>query len=49
MSDVYNDVALPYPDCKVVEMLASNGRTVFLFNQQQQDLQCDGHDYLDIE
>ena len=49
VSDVYNDVALPYPDCKVVEMLASNGRTVFLFNQQQQDLQCDGHDYLDIE
>jgi hypothetical protein len=47
VSDVYDNVEFPYPDCKVAGE-ASNGRTVFLHNQQQ-DMRCDGHDYLHIE
>ncbi len=48
MSDVDDDVELPYPDCKVAEKLAMGG-PVFLYNQQQ-DLQCNGHGYyLNIE
>ena len=50
VSDVYNDdVELPYTDCKANGGEDSNGRTLFLLYNQQQDLRCDGNDYLHIE
>ena len=50
LSDVYNDnVELPYPNCKASGGEASNGRTLFLLYNQQQDLQCNGDDNLHIE
>ena len=50
VSDVYNDnVEFPYPDCKASGGEDSNGQALFLLYNQQQDLRCDGNDYLHIE